>query len=79
MTAAALVVLRDQVAPWLLERDIQEWLPGEFPTARMQAWADRGDVFVHRRDGRIVAAVAVLDADLEIWDDDRDDAGTSTC
>lgn len=71
----ALVVLRDQVAEWLLGHDIQQWLPGEFPTARMQAWVERGDVFVHRRDGRIVAVVAVLNEDLEIWDDDREDAG----
>lgn len=71
----ALVVLRDEIAQWLLEEDIRQWLPGEFPTARMQAWVEHGDVFVHRRDGRIVAVVAVLDDDLEIWDDDRDDAG----
>ena len=70
-----LVALRDQVARWLLERDIHQWLPGEFPVARMQAWIGHGDVFVHRRDVRIVAAVAVLDAAPEIWDDDRKDAG----
>lgn len=69
-----LVALRDEVARWLLERDIHQWLPGEFPVARMQAWIGHGDVFVHRRDARIVAAVAVVDEDPEIWDDDRQDA-----
>jgi ribosomal protein S18 acetylase RimI-like enzyme len=70
----ALVELRDQVARWLLERGIQQWLPSEFSAVRMQAWVERGDVFVNRRDGRIVAAVAVLDADPEIWDDDPGNA-----
>lgn len=70
----ALVALRDNIARWLLQRGIQQWLPGEFSTGRMQTWVHRGDVFVRRRDGRIVAAVAVLDEDPEIWDDDDDGA-----
>lgn len=70
-----LVGLRDRIARWLLEQGILQWLPGEFPRGRMRAWVERGDVFVHRRDGRIAAVVAVLDQDPAIWDDDHAEAG----
>ena len=70
-----LVALRDQLARWLLELGIEQWLPGEFSCARMRVWVERGDVFVHRRDGRIATAVAVVDEDPAIWDDDHEAAG----
>jgi protein-tyrosine phosphatase len=70
-----LVALRDQLAKWLIELGIQQWLPGEFSRARMRAWVERGDVLVHRRDARIAAAVAVLDEDTAIWHDDHESAG----
>ena len=70
-----LVALRDRLAHWLLERGIQQWLPGEFSRARMGAWAERGNVLVHHRDGQIAAAVAVLDEDPAIWPDDDASAG----
>lgn len=41
-----LVALRDRVARWLLERGVEQWLPGEFSVSRMQGWVERGDVFV---------------------------------
>jgi GNAT superfamily N-acetyltransferase len=69
-----LVGLRDRVARWLVERGIQQWQPGEFSVARMRTWVDRGDVYVHRREGRIVAAVAVLEKDPDIWGDQPADA-----
>lgn len=70
-----LCALRDRIAGWLLERGIEQWLPGEFPAVRMAAWLERGDVFVHRRNGRIAAAVAVLDEDPTVWDDHDQGAG----
>lgn len=69
-----LVELRDRVAESLVSRGIEQWNPGEFTERRMQEWVGDGRVFVLRRAGRLVAAVAVLWSDPEIWGDD-DDAG----
>lgn len=41
----------------------------------MRAWVERGDVLVHRRGVQIAAAVAVLDHDPAIWEDDHESAG----
>lgn len=73
--ARSLVELRDRVAESLVARGIQQWIPGEFTERRMQEWVDDGRVFVLRRSGRPVAAVAVLWSDREIWGQDDDDAG----
>lgn len=73
--ARNLVELRDRVAESLVARGIQQWIPGEFTERRMQEWVDDGRVFVLRRSGRPVAAVAVLWSDREIWGQDDDDAG----
>ena len=70
-----LLVLRDALARWLSDRGIEQWLPGELPRQRLGAWVDRGRVHVHRHRGEIVAAVAALDDDPEIWNDGRVDAG----
>lgn len=73
--AEDLVALRNSVARWLVDRGIDQWLPGEFSRKRIRSWIERGRVHVHRRAGTIVAAVAILDADPGIWRDDRPDAG----
>lgn len=69
------MALRDRIARWLLDRGIHQWRPGEFSVARMHAWVERGDVSVHRRDGEVAAAVAVLDEDPAAWDEDLEAAG----
>lgn len=42
--AEALVALRDGIARWLLERGVDQWLPGEFPQQRMRSWIERGHI-----------------------------------
>lgn len=55
-----LLELRDGLARWLLDQGIEQWHPGEFPAERLAEWIDAGLVHVHRRAGRLLAAVAVL-------------------
>ncbi len=69
---AALVALRDSLARWLLSLGVRQWLPGEFRVDRMRGWVDPSWVHVHRSDGDIAAAVAVLPSDTAIWADDGD-------
>ncbi len=66
--------LRDDLARWLLDKGVQQWDPGEFPRQRLLDWVTRGWVHVHRRSGRIIGAVAVLDSD-PVWPEDRPGAG----
>lgn len=71
---ADLLALRDDLARWLIRRGITQWQPGEFPVKRLHRWVDRGEVRVLREDGRLVAAVAILDTD-PIWPPDQASAG----
>ena len=73
--ATELLALRDGLGRWLADRGIRQWEPGEFPHERLVAWLTAGSVHVLRREGRIVAAVAVLWDDPEIWGDDPAPAG----
>ncbi len=70
-----LVALRDALATWLLQQGIEQWNPGEFGVERMRRWVADGRVFVHRRDGEPVAAVAVIWDDPRIWPADEVKAG----
>lgn len=74
--ATDLVGLRDDLARWLTSRGIRQWRPGEFALDRMRTWVDRSWVHVHRVDGAVAAAVAVLPDDPDIWQAPPDgDAG----
>lgn len=68
--ATALVALRDDIARWLTDRGVRQWNPGEFPLDWMRSWIRGGRVHVAREPGGIVAAVAVLWEDAEIWGPD---------
>ena len=71
----ALLELRDRLAGWLARRSIEQWTPGELPAERLAAWVDQQAVHVVRRGGRLVAAVAVLWDDPEVWGHDDGTAG----
>jgi ribosomal protein S18 acetylase RimI-like enzyme len=66
--------LRDDLARWLLSKGIDQWRPGEIPLERLARWVDRGTVRVLPEDGRLIAAVAVLDED-PVWPEDQIAAG----
>lgn len=68
--ATALVSLRDDIARWLTARDIAQWNPGEFSVDWLRSWIHDGCVHVAREPGGIVAAVAVVWDDAEIWGPD---------
>lgn len=68
--AAALVALRDDIARWLTARGVTQWNPGEFPLDWMRSWIRDGRVHVAREPSGIVATVAVLWEDADIWGPD---------
>lgn len=71
----ALLDLRDRLARWLTRRGVDQWTPGELPAEWLAAWVDQQAIHVLRRDGRLVAAVAVIWDDPEVWGHDDGTAG----
>ncbi|WP_199421772.1 GNAT family N-acetyltransferase [Actinotalea solisilvae] len=73
--AAALVALRDACARWQLARGVRQWVPGEVTLAVVAAQVAAGEWFVEDHEdhddheGRLVAAIRVLDEDPLVWPD----------
>lgn len=65
----AILQLRQHVAAWLADRDIDLW-QSPLPPERVVRWIENDEVFVQRDRGRIVGTVAVLDRDPAMWGDD---------
>ncbi len=65
--AEEIVALRDRIASWLLDRGVRQWLPGEMTAERLRPWLAAGQVHMVRHQGRIVATVAVLSEDEDVW------------
>lgn len=61
----AVVALRDEAARWLASRGIEQWAPGERTVEQLRGWL--GDLYVLRRDGTVVASVALRDHDPDVW------------
>jgi ribosomal protein S18 acetylase RimI-like enzyme len=61
--------LRQQVARWLSNHDIDLW-QSALPPERLVAWIQQNEVLVQRDRGRIIGAVALLDRDPDLWGDD---------
>ena len=72
---ARLMELRDEAARWLLDRGIEQWRPGEFPTERMRSWVEARVVHALRDQDQLAGCVSVLWDDPEIWGSDDQDAG----
>lgn len=70
-----LLGLRDRLAGWLTRRGVRQWMPGELPAERLAEWVDREAIHVLRREGRLVAAVAVMWEDTSLWGIDDGSAG----
>ncbi|MEV0708841.1 GNAT family N-acetyltransferase [Nocardia aurea] len=73
--AAAIARLRDRLAQWMVDNGIAQWLPGEYPTAMVRAETERGEWFVWRESGTLIAAVRLIWRDPEFWGDDDAEAG----
>jgi ribosomal protein S18 acetylase RimI-like enzyme len=61
-------------ARWLLSRGIRQW-PDPFPAGRVEQLLERGEFYVGRLDGEIVATLALLWSDPAFWGERAPDAG----
>ncbi|MGW4366288.1 GNAT family N-acetyltransferase [Nocardia takedensis] len=67
--------LRDELARWMVDNGIAQWLPGEYPASAVAGEAERGEWFVWRDQGDVIAAVRLIWRDPEFWGADDDAAG----
>lgn len=65
--AKEILRLRDDLATWMTERDIDQWRAGEMPLAWISGCAEQGSLFVVRHDGNLVASVTLAWSDPLIW------------
>jgi hypothetical protein len=52
-----LVQLRDDLARWLLSREIEQWRPGDLPKDWIEHEVEQGWVHIVRQNGQLVATV----------------------
>ena len=62
-----LVRLRDDLAEWMLRRNIRQWSPGDWPATWIAADIQRGEVFVVKERDVIIAAVTIAWDDPLVW------------
>ncbi|MEV0297778.1 GNAT family N-acetyltransferase [Nocardia sp. NPDC050710] len=67
--------LRNRLARWMVDNGIAQWLPGEYPVALVGAEAARGEWFVWRDGGVLIAAVRLVWRDPDFWGADDAEAG----
>ncbi|PXX69157.1 acetyltransferase (GNAT) family protein [Nocardia tenerifensis] len=69
--------LRNRLAQWMVDNGIEQWIPGEYPTAHVAEEAARGEWFVWRDEaGALNGVVRLVWRDPDFWGEDDDtDAG----
>ena len=72
--AEELHALREGAAHWLVGRGVRQWLPGEVDIQTIRRQIEAGEWFVHRRTGRVLAALRLLWSDPEFWGEQPGDA-----
>ncbi len=73
--ADAVLGLRDEAAARLTARGIEQWRPGEIPVDWIADRIAAGYVYLVRRDGQLVAMVAITSRDRMVWGPRDDLAG----
>ena len=67
------VAILTEAARWLLERGIRQW-PDPFPADRVEVLLRRGEFYVARLEGEVVATFALLWRDPAFWGERPPDA-----
>lgn len=62
-----ILAMRNDAARWLLDRGIQQWMPGEVATRDLSVQQRRGELFVVRSGMRPVARVRLVVCDRVVW------------
>jgi protein-tyrosine phosphatase len=73
--AASVLRLRDDLARWMLEHDIQQWRPGELPLEWIEACVSEGWVYVVLHGERVIASVTIVWDDPLMWGERSEPAG----
>jgi GNAT superfamily N-acetyltransferase len=73
--ARSVLELRDDLARWMLEHDVEQWRPGELPMEWIQTCVSYGWVYVVLHDERVIASVTIVWNDPLMWGDRPDPAG----
>jgi ribosomal protein S18 acetylase RimI-like enzyme len=69
------LVLLNEAAAWLLERGIQQWVPGQWRPERIAASVVRGETYLMWADRAAVATVSLEWRDELMWPDEPEHAG----
>ena len=72
--ADAVYALLHEAAVWLTARGISQWKPGALPRSVVEAGIARGEIFVVRPAGGLVATLQLEESDPGTWGDDAGDA-----
>jgi ribosomal protein S18 acetylase RimI-like enzyme len=64
-----------EAARWLLSRGIDQWRPDQFERGSVLAAIARGELYLARRDGAVVATLRLQWTDERVWGSDTGDAG----
>jgi ribosomal protein S18 acetylase RimI-like enzyme len=73
--AASVLRLRDDLARWMLEHDIEQWRPGELPLGWIQECISHGWVYVMCRGDKLVSSVTIVWDDPLMWGERPEPAG----
>ncbi|MEU8899005.1 GNAT family N-acetyltransferase [Nocardia sp. NPDC048505] len=73
--AADIAGLRDRLAQWMVDNGIAQWLPGEYSADLVAGEVERGEWYVWREGGELIAAVRLIWRDPDFWGADDAEAG----
>lgn len=65
-----IVELRDSLARWQQQKQIQQWVPGELSTEQVAEQISRNEWWVCKEDRKIIATVRIVETDDLIWPED---------
>lgn len=61
--ARSVLELRDDLATWMLDHDVEQWRPGELTLEWIQTCVSEGWIYVVPHDQRVIASVTI------VWND----------
>ena len=73
--ARSVLELRDDLATWMLDHDVEQWRPGELTLEWIQTCVSEGWIYVVPHDQRVIASVTIVWNDPSMWGDLSDPAG----
>lgn len=69
------VAILNEAAQWIVDRAAEGWRPGQWRKERLLEAIERGETFLARRDGRVVATISLQWMDELFWGTSPADAG----